>query len=276
MTIQALLERMDPILDQVRQTAGAALPRLAIAVIALLGGYFLARLLHMMSRRSTMALARRVSRESVVARSVGDWEATSNVVARGVFWLTILSATMVATEALGLPVLATFTKAMASYAPRVVLSLLVIFIGVTLARFAGEALDQATRGLGQARARRLASGARALVGTGAALIAVEQLGVDVSLVTTALLIVLTTSLSGAALAFGIGVRGEMANVLAMRGVHQHYHPGQYIRVGHHEGKILRTSATVVFLESAEGEVAIPASLFAESCCVRLHQSPGDA
>ena len=96
---------------------------------------------------------------------------------------------------------------------------------------------------------------------GAGLVAVEQLGIDVSLLTTLILIVLSALFGGAALAFGLGGRDWVANVLSAHYVSRLYQVGQTIRVSDVEGRIVRITETVVILETADGEVAVPAGTF---------------
>jgi hypothetical protein len=60
----------------------------------------------------------------------------------------------------------------------------------------------------------------------------------------------------------------------MHYVNKSYGIGQLVRVGQHQGRIVRTSATSVFLEHTEGEIAIPGHEFAEQRCIRLVPSHG--
>src|SRR5690606_2672026 len=108
----------------------------------------------------------------------------------------------------------------------------------------------------------------------ALLVAASQLGLDVSLLTAVFLILFAAALGGAALAFGLGARRVVGNILAMHYVNKSYGIGQLVRVGEHQGRIVRTSATAVFLEHEDGEIAIPGQDFAEQRCIRVVASHG--
>jgi small-conductance mechanosensitive channel len=99
---------------------------------------------------------------------------------------------------------------------------------------------------------------------GTALVAIEQLGIDISFLKATLLILLGGLLAGAALAFGIGGRDLVANILSAHYVHRLYQVGQVVRVDGVEGRIVRITETSVILECAEGDVAIPARTFSDS------------
>jgi hypothetical protein len=95
-----------------------------------------------------------------------------------------------------------------------------------------------------------------LIGT--ALIAIEQLGIEISLLRTTLLIVLSTLLAGAALAFGLGSQHVVANILSAYYVQKLYQVGQTLRIDGVEGRIARITDTAVILEVEQGELAVPA------------------
>ena len=105
----------------------------------------------------------------------------------------------------------------------------------------------------------------------AALIAAEQLGLDVSLLTAVFLIGLAAALGGAALAFGLGAREVMADILAMHYVQKSYRVGQVVRIGSDQGRIVRTTRTAVVLENIDGELSIPGRHFVDERSVLLTQ-----
>lgn len=55
----------------------------------------------------------------------------------------------------------------------------------------------------------------------------------------------------------------MSNILGAYYVTQSYSVGQAVGIGELEGRILRTTATAVILDTPAGQVQVPASLFSE-------------
>ena len=68
---------------------------------------------------------------------------------------------------------------------------------------------------------------------------------------------------GFALAFGLGARVMVQNLIAVRHLKQLISPGQIVEVGADRGRILEFSSTGLVLETAEGRKLIPASLCME-------------
>jgi len=76
-------------------------------------------------------------------------------------------------------------------------------------------------------------------------------------------------LGAIALAFSFGAKTTIANLLAAQSVAQSYNPGDLIRIGDIEGKILRITRTSLILETHDGQTLIPAKRFSEQESVHI-------
>jgi len=266
------------LLVEAKQGFVAALPNLVTALIVLILGWGVAWTLRKVVRRIFRGLAgqmpagttRTAWTEAVDERGAGDIAAT------GVYWLVLLTAFLVSIDALGLAVFSKWLDAFASYLPKIVIATALVFGGVVASRLAGNAIKKAAIRLPPSQVGSLARLAQAAIVVATVLIAAEQLGVDVSLLTTVFLIAFAAALGGAALAFGLGAREVMADILAMHYVNKSYRIGQMVRVGPDQGRIVRTSNTAVFLENVDGELAIPGRHFMDDRCVTLNQDEDHA
>ena len=101
------------------------------------------------------------------------------------------------------------------------------------------------------------------------IIAIDQIGVDITFLTSLLYIVLATLLFGAAMAFGLGAKTSVSNILASYYIHRTYSEGNIIRIGEHEGRIIKITSTSVFLETESGQVIIPTKDFNEQKSILL-------
>lgn len=267
-----------PTIEQVRAVVADVLPRLVAALLVLLAGWLVAWTVRAIARRILRRLRARLPEGAGRAawRQVVDEQGAGEVVAKGVYWLVIFAAAMVATEALGLPVLTTWLGAVTSFVPKVILAAAVAFAGVVGGRVAGGAVRRASTRMLPRQAEQLGRLTQVVLVVVALLLAASQLGLDVSLLTTVFLIVLATTLGGAALAFGLGARSVMANILAMHYVERTYRIGQRVRIGDDEGPIVRTTTTAVVLQASDGEVSIPGRTFADARSVRLGREAPDA
>ncbi len=264
-------------LAALKETLIAALPNLITALVILIVGWLLAWLLSRACRRSFQRLALRIPIGGARAepdRTVDDHGA-GRVAAEGVYWLTLLTTFVLVADALGVPVLNKWLATFANFAPKIVVAVAVVFGGAVGGRLAGVAIEKAATRMAPKQARTVARLTRIAIVAAALLIAAGELGLDVSLLTQVFLVVLAATLGGGALAFGLGARGAMANILGMHYANKSYRVGQVIRLGDEHGRIVRTSNTAVFLETPEGELSIPGQAFAEQPCVVLNQGDND-
>lgn len=275
MKVEGLLAELSLSLSVLKQALLALLPRAIAALCVLLAAALVAWVLRMVVRRGFEGLARRLPRLDVAER----WDdrhgsAAAAAAASAAFWLVLLAGVMVASETLGLQVLSRWLGAVANYMPKVVLAVVLGFGGVLGGRLAGAAIRRASGRWAPHQAQQLGRLTQFALALVALLVAASQLGLDVSLLTAVFLILFAAALGGAALAFGLGARRVVGNILAMHYVNKSYGIGQLVRVGEHQGRIVRTSATAVFLEHEDGEIAIPGQDFAEQRCIRVVASHG--
>jgi len=250
-----------------------ALPNMAAAVLVLLLGWGLAWTLRKVVRR----LFRRVpvqmppgAAETAWTKAVAE-QRTGDVAGSGVYWLVLLSALLIAIDTLGLPIFNRWIGAFAGYLPKVAIAMALVLGGVIAGRLARNAIITTAFRIPPSQARSLGRLVQVSIVVAAFLIAAGQLGLDVSLLTSVFLIVLAAVLGGAALAFGLGARELMADILAMHYAQKSYRVGQVVRVGPHQGRIVRTTRTAVVLESAEGELSVPGRHFVDKPSVLLNQ-----
>ena len=182
---------------------------------------------------------------------------------RSIFLLVLLVFVAAATELLELPVVSTWARGLAAYLPQVFAAALVVVLGLLAGSVARIAIAQAASTAGLDHAAALGRVVQMAVIGVTGVVAVDQLGIEVSFLVIAVSIALAASLGAAALAFGLGARTAVSNIIATHYLARTYEVGQRVRVGEHEGRIAEISPTAVILETGEGRVHIPAKEFSE-------------
>jgi len=260
-------------LSQWKLSLIAALPNLVTALIVLLLGWALAWGLGRVVRGVFRRLAKQIpsgTGRAAWSDAVEDND-VGNIAAGGVYWLVLLTTFMVAIDALDIAVFSRWVGLIASYLPRLAIAAALLFVGMVAGRLARNAIMKTAVRLPASQARSLARFAQLAIVIAAGLISAERLGLDVSLLSAMFMILLAATLAGAALAFGLGARDLVADILAMHYVNKTHRIGQLVRLGPDEGRIVRTSRTAVSLETADGEMLIPGRDFVNTRCVLLSE-----
>jgi len=100
----------------------------------------------------------------------------------------------------------------------------------------------------------------------------QQMGIDISFVTQLALIVLAALLGALSLAFALGARQHVANLMAQSELSR-YATGDRLRIDGDEGIIVEIYRTGLTLTTDEGIVSIPASRLANGRVVQVSQKP---
>jgi hypothetical protein len=259
----------------VSQNLAAFLPALLGAVVLVLVGWLFGRLLAWASRRTMNSLLARLRRYPSLESAMETSGATSQapgVIAGFVFWVVFVFFMAAALETLGLPVVTSSLSRIAYYLPNVLAALLVIFAGIIGAKVMGSAVSRAAARTGTSFGSAIGTTVRGTVILVATVVAVEQVGIQADILIVVVAVVVGSTLAGAGLAFGLGARTAVSNIIASHYVAQTYQVGQIVRVSGVQGKIVQTTPTAVFLAGPEGRVMIPAKQFSEEASVLLMET----
>ena len=258
------------VFETVRRTVGGPLDALGLprnAVLALLVlalGIATALLVDRVARRLIGKAAAVLASRGHTIAAAQDSARVETAVGRTLYWIVVLIAVMAATEMLGLPVVTAWLSGVTSYLPRVAVAVVIGALGTIAGRAVRHMVTSAATSAQLPAPQRLGRLTQIAILIGTALVAIEQLGIEISLLKTALLIVLAALLAGAALAFGLGGQHVVTNILSAYYVQKLYRVGQTVRLDGLEGRIARITETAVIIETSDGEVAVPAREIAES------------
>lgn len=247
------------------------LPSVLGAILLLLVGWLTARALRRLSRALIERLLERLARQRVARTKAIDarmqrteaYRSVPLVVGAIVHWTVLLLFIAAAIEALGLPAVSNVLALITAYLPRVLAAVVIVFAGL----WAGELTHTViVRGAGRvelAYAPLIGRAMQVLVLLVFVIVAIGQLGIDSTILVVTLAIVLGACFGAAALAFGLGARTVVSNILASRYVRRQYDVGDTVRIGDSQGRIVEMSDTTVTLETPSGRLTVPAARFME-------------
>jgi len=250
--------------SSVGQWLAANETRLVTAAVLIVLGVGLAYLLRMLAVRLVNAVEHAIPGRAFGADADGARERrVANILGGLVFWGVLLFFLATAANALGLALLSSVVDSLALFVPRVFAAVLILVTGLVMGNLARSAVTAASAGAGTAIGPGLGQVVRVSIIVAALLIAVSELGVDIALLTAVLSVAVAALLGGFALAFGLGARTAVSNIIGSHYVRQTFEVGQRARIGGAEGTIVELTATAVILEVPDGRVIVPAKQFGE-------------
>jgi len=274
MDSRAWLEVAKPLTDRIAMATGLARSTIVAAMILLIG-LIAAAVLGRLARRMVAKSARWLGSLQPGAMSLPHFDRVEKAVGGAVYWLVVVCSVMAATETLGLPVVTAWLSGVATFLPRVAVAIVIVALGTVAARITRHVVTSTASGANVSSSERLGRVTELALLLGTALVAIEQLGIEISFLKATLLILFAGLLLGASLAFGFGGRDLVANILSAHYVHRLYQVGQVVRIDGVEGRIVKIAETSVILECAEGDVSIPARVFADVRSTLIVRKGGD-
>ena len=247
------------------------LPRVGLALGLLVAGYLVASLLRFVSakllgRWSVWALRafERVSgRRDPDSHSqrIEASSAAARLTSRVIFWLVFALFVAAATSVLGMAVVSTWFAGLAAYLPRIMAAVAIVLLGVLVGHIARVTSSAAAGTAGIRHAQSLGRLSQTIIVFIACVVAIEGLGLEISFLVVLAAVILGSSLGAVALAFGLGARTHVNNLVACHYVARTYRVGHRVRIGEAEGHIVAIGPDSVVLRTREGRLLVPAHHF---------------
>ena len=214
------MERVDILIEPVRAflaQVGAFLPRLALALLVVVVGWVVARMVRFTVIRALRAINFNVLTERAgtdgFLKQGGIESDTTDIFGALFFLLVILATLVIAFNGLGLTYITDLLGKLVLFVPRLIIALLIVVFGSYFAQFVGNAAATYFRMSGAQDAEllgRLAQYARLAF---VVLIALDEADVGGAIVRHSFLIVLAGVVLALALAFGLGGQHWAAELL---------------------------------------------------------------
>jgi small-conductance mechanosensitive channel len=260
----------------VMQSLVQYVPSVLGAVLLLVAGWLLAKLLRIVVTRGVLALDTLVARVVSGARAERPRVAASaEVLGTVVFWVVLLFFITAATKVLGLDTFTNWLGSVLQYLPTLAAGALIVAAGYLLSTFVRDLVTATASRLEPAQRSALARTAQGAILVTAILVGADQIGVKVTFLAIVVAAVAAAVVGSITIAASLGARSYVANLIGAHYLRQSFEVGQRIRVSGHEGRILQLTALSMVLETADGRVTLPGRVFNDEPIVILARDPTD-
>mgnify|MGYP001591883597 CR=1 FL=1 len=186
------------------------MPKLLAALLLLLAGWLLARLLRAGVKRGLVALgfsrmAEKSGLEALVKQGGVDLS-LAGIIAGAIYWLVLLVVAVSAANSLGLDSVASLANKVILYLPKVVVAILILVFGTLFARVVNRVVFAWLNNAKFPGALSVSTSSEYAVQIFALFLALEQMEIGTTLLTVAFAIVFGGIVFALALAFGLGGR----------------------------------------------------------------------
>lgn len=236
-------------------------PQLIGTILVLVAGLVCAWLLRLAARKITLAaeaLIQRSAHHQGISSAPG--RSYNVLVGNIVFWTVLIFFLASAANLMGWQVFSNALQGFLAYLPSIFSGVIIILAGIVLGRMARALVISAAKSANVRRPEFPAQIVQVAVALTALMIGIEQFGIDIGFLTSAIIVIIGVGSAGAAFAFALGARQYVANLIGAQLCQRHYQLGQWIRLAEAEGYLIEITQTALVLDTERGRMVVPASL----------------
>jgi len=252
-------EWIDPIL--------AYLPTFLLAIGLFIAGWLVARVVRGLVSRlgAGFGLDQLVERLGLMdnLRQANIEHSPSDLIGQLFFWLIFLGFAIAAFETMQLDIVVTLLQQMMAYLPLLFAAIVILIAGSWLAQLLGKFVEVTTASMGVDFHRQLGQVVKSLFMVMVGIMAIEQLGIDVTLLTDLFRSMLIIAIAALGLAFGLGARDVARNALAGYYVRDLYSLGDKLLIDGQSGTLEAIGALNSEIETENGSLVVPNSWLTE-------------
>ncbi|GAB5382243.1 MAG: hypothetical protein Alis3KO_37020 [Aliiglaciecola sp.] len=247
----------------------AYVPQIIGALVLLLIGWLIAFLFGRLTLTLvsfTGKLLNRAGNALSLNKSVSIKPQHAKIISRTVFWLIMIFFFAASLSSLGIEFIATWLRELLGYLPNVLAGIVIVVGGFLIGNVAKTMAEAAASSTGIKYSTRIGILTKWMIVGIAIVVGIEQLGMNIQFITTLIIVEVAIFSFGIALAYGLGSKELVKNLVGSRQAGKHLHIGEYIQIGEYRGKVLGFLQTSLELETENGRVLIPAKIYNELPC----------
>ena len=265
--MQELNDFPDLLMNSLRgfgQSIAAVLPRLIGALIILLIGWLIAKLVAYLVLKLLQSIKFNQLTDKVGAgemlRKANMQLSAAQLISRFVYWILLLFVIITAADVMGWAAVSQEISKLISYLPQLLSALVFFVIGYYIAGFVRDLVRGAATTLGISAGRIVSTVIYYLLLLLVSLTALDQAGVDTTILTSNFLVILGAVMLAAAISYGFASRHVLANILAAFFNRRTVQVGQLIEFKGQRGRVVEINAlSVVLLLAEKDKLIIPAN-----------------
>lgn len=238
-----------------------ALPNILGAIVILFIGWLISKIIRFTLKKVfKIAKLHKVSDKINDAKLFGDNEVKIDIekillgFVKGVLLLTFI---IVAADIVGLTVISTEIANLLRYLPILLSAMVIFMIGLYGAKLIKSALIGVFQSMGFSGSKLVSNIVFYIIVIFVTITALNQAGIDTSIITNNFTMILGAFLLAFSLAFGLGSRDVVASLLKTFYARKNYNVGDAIKINGIEGTIVSIDSIFMTLKTSSGKLVLP-------------------
>jgi len=251
-----------------------AIPKIAVGILLIILGLIVAKLIEVALRTMLVRLhfdnlAERAGITKALMR-IGLRQNLSLLLPRLAYFLVVVLLAKTASDAFGLIAISNAIGAFSSYLPNILAALLLLTLGTTVGQFMGTMVTQAAESSGLESASALGRIVSTLIIFLVSMMAIGQLKIDTEMVRIVTSILLGAGALGFGIAFGLGTRDIVRNLVTGFYTRRLLAIGQDLTIAGQRGILTAITPTHTVLNREGYDIVVANSKFLDKMSAQRH------
>ena len=243
--------------QQFMEKLGGYLPQVLGAIIVLVIGWLGAKMLRGLTSKvlrvcGLVELSQKIKFNDMLAK-IGISSSLDQIIGGLIYYMVLLIVLISASEILGFTVVLNTLNTLIAYLPHVLGAFLILIIALYLAKVIKEGIVSASSNLNIAYAGALSSVLEILIVGFGIVMALTELGLDMTIFSANITIIIAGIVLAMALSIGLGSRFIISNVLARYYIAQLFHIGDKVSLAGQKGTIIKLTPVSVVIKTEDDE-----------------------
>ena len=242
-------------------------PNILISMLIMLIGWLVARSLSFLVFKAIQLSKLEQFTSKAIGRDVSantdNGVNLAQIVKKIVYWTVVLLFAVFASETLGWVVVTQELGNLLTYLPKLFSAVVIFIIGLYIAGFIRQAINTGINSLRLQASGVVSTAAYYLIMILVTITALNQAGIDTGAITTNFIVIIGSLFLAFALAFGLGAKDILGNMVASLYAKKTFHSGQVIKINGIEGTIEKIDSVNLILNTGERRVTMPVKKLVE-------------
>jgi hypothetical protein len=248
-------------LSTLSQKIMTELPNVLGALFLIIIGWFIARILSFVVRKALKViqfdkLIEKINVDAILEKAHITIK-PSDIIGKFVYWVILLLFLVTASDTLGWNVVSQSIHDLIAYLPKLFSAIVIFVLGLYIANFVRTGLKGLFDSLSITSGNMISTFAFYLIAIIITLTALSQAGVDTTIITSNVTLIVGGIVLAFAISFGFGSRNVLTNILSSYYVKQNFEVNQVIEIADLKGKIIKINNISCIVETTSGHVVIP-------------------
>lgn len=237
-------------------------PQLLGVIALLLFGWLCAYLLKLAVRKLILSFDTVFRNFSRSEKHSSRLSATyASLVGRIVFWSVLIFFVVAAAKMLGWSLFSGWVDRLITYLPSLITGLFIILAGFLIGNGARTAISGTAATSGIQHGAVLSRIVQIIILFTALVIGLQQIGIQVDFLTNIMVVIAGVLLAGGALAFSLGAKDFVANLIGTQLARKHCQIGETLQISGYQGELVEITQTALILDTAAGRAIVPGLQF---------------